>query len=155
MMGINIIDANICHNFLHLFNIQIRTVSQETLHRFFGLKIYILFPGRNVQRIDDRVFESNTLSGKTYMAHFFRRVADDKFWYFQEPKSTLVTPCLVAIKGRDDRFQLHLPPYLTPQYQWRTVFTCVSVLTPVFDTYDLLLLQKGLFLPSLRALERP
>lgn len=92
---------------------------------------------------------------KTYMAHFFRRVADDKFWYFQEPKSTLVTPCLVAIKGRDDRFQLHLPPYLTPQYQWRTVFTCVSVLTPVFDTYDLLLLQKGLFLPSLRALERP
>lgn len=78
-MGINIIDANICHNFLHLFNIQIRTVSQETLHRFFGLKIYILFPGRNVQRIDDRVFESNTLSGKTYMGHFFRRVADDKF----------------------------------------------------------------------------
>lgn len=117
-------------------------------YTIFCLKIYILFPGRNVQRIDDRVFESNTLSGKTYMAHFFRRVADDKFWYFQEPKSTLVTPCLVAIKGRDDSFQLHLPPYLTPQYQWRTVFTCVSVLTPVFDTYDLLLLQKGLFLTS-------
>lgn len=151
MMGINIIDANICHNFLHLFKNRI----SRNITPFFGLKIYILFPGRNVQRIDDRVFESNTLSGKTYKAHFFRRVADDKFWYFQEPKSTLVTPCLVAIKGRDDSFQLHLPPYLTPQYQWRTVFTCVSVLTPVFDTYDLLLLQKGLFLPSLRALERP
>lgn len=100
-------------------------------------------------------FESNTLSGKTYMAHFFRRVADDKFWYFQEPQSTLVTPCLVAIEGRDDSFQLHLPLYLTPQYQWRTDFTCVLVPTPVFDTYDLLLLQKGHFLPSLWALERP
>lgn len=155
MMGINIIDANICHNFLHLFKIQIRTVSQETLHHFFDLKIYILFPSRNVQRIDDRVFELNTLSGKTYMAHFFRRVADDKFWYFQEPQSTLVTPCLVAIEGRDDSFQLHLPLYLTPQYQWRTDFTCVLVPTPVFDTYDLLLLQKGHFLPSLWALERP
>lgn len=48
-------------------------------YTIFCLKIYILFPGRKVQRIDDRVFESNTLSGKTYMAHFFRRVADDKF----------------------------------------------------------------------------
>lgn len=38
MMGINIIDANICHNFLHLFKIQIRTVSQETLHHFLAWK---------------------------------------------------------------------------------------------------------------------
>lgn len=88
-MGINIIDANICHNFLHLFKIQIRTVSQETLHHFFDLKIYILFPGRNVQRIDDRVFEATHLVEK-HTWHIFSGVSlTISFDIFKSPRAPL------------------------------------------------------------------
>lgn len=90
MMGINIIDANICHNFLHLFNIQIRTISQETSHPFFGLKIYILFPGRNVQRIDDRVFLNQTHLVEKHTWHIFSGVSlTISFDIFKSPRAPL------------------------------------------------------------------
>lgn len=89
MMGINIIDANICHNFLHLFKIQIRTVSQETLHHFFGLKIYILFPGRNVQRMMT-VFLNQTHSVEKHTWHIFSGVSlTISFDIFKSPRAPL------------------------------------------------------------------
>lgn len=88
-MGINIIDANICHNFLHLFKIQIRTVSQETLHHFLALKSTSYFRVEMSKELMT-VFLNQTHLVEKHTWHIFSGVSlTISFDIFKSPRAPL------------------------------------------------------------------
>lgn len=89
MMGINIIDANICHNFLHLFKIQIRTVSQETLHHFLAWKSTSYFRVEMSKELMT-VFLNQTHLVEKHTRHIFSGVSlTISFDIFKSPRAPL------------------------------------------------------------------